>query len=211
MKQNNNMKVIGITGGVGSGKTEVLSFIENMVDCIVIRADELAKSLEKSDEVCYQPLVDLLGVAILGSDNEIDYKKMATAIFSSDTEDILSKVNNIIHPEVKKRILSMIDIEKNKGQIEYFFIEAALLIEDNYDTICDEMWYIYTDVSIRRQRLKESRGYSDSKIDSIIKSQLDDAVFRRYCKYTIDNSGRIEETKRQLETLLNGAASFRRV
>lgn len=196
------MKVIGITGGVGSGKSEVLKLIENMCKCIIVRSDELAKSLEAKGEICYAPLINLLGENILDDDGEIVPHKMAKAIFENGNTDILESVNNIIHPRVKERILQMIDDEKCKRTVDYFFIEAALLIEDHYDLICDELWYIYADEAVRRQRLKDTRGYSDAKIDSIMASQLDEETFRKYCINVIDNSGTIDNTRKQLNSLI---------
>ncbi|MBO4904352.1 MAG: dephospho-CoA kinase [Lachnospiraceae bacterium] len=196
------MKIIGITGGVGAGKTEVLKLIAGMCDCVIVTADRLARSLEQKGEVCYEPLVELLGKEVLGDDKEIDAAKMSKMIFADGAEDILAAVNGIVHPAVKRRILEMIDEEAKKGT-EYFFIEAALLIEDHYDTIVDEMWYIYADEDIRRKRLKDSRGYSDSKIDEIFASQNSDETFRRYCSAVIDNSGSIEDTKIQLAELFD--------
>lgn len=192
------MKVYGITGGVGAGKTSVLELIKGMTNCRIIIADELAKSLEKKGQPCYEPLVGLLGRDILDENEEIDKKKMAQAIFLNK-EDNLSRVNAIIHPEVKKRILEIIDNETAKGEIDYLFIEAALLIEDGYDCICDEIWYLYADESVRRKRLKESRGYTDDKIDAILASQLDEATFRKYCKTVLDNSGDLKATENQLK------------
>lgn len=194
------MKIIGITGGVGAGKTEVIKIIEQLCSCVVVTADRLARSLEQKGEVCYMPLVELLGRDVLDEAGEIDAGKMARMIFSKDADDLLAKVNAIVHPAVKTRILEMISDEEKKGT-DYFFIEAALLIEDHYDTIVDEMWYIYADEDIRRQRLKESRGYSDEKIDEIFASQNSDEVFRRFCSVVIDNSGSIEDTRKQLTEL----------
>lgn len=196
------MKIIGITGGVGAGKSEVLNIISDMCNCIIVRADELAKSLEAKGEVCYEALIKLLSSDILDDNMEIVPQKMARSIFESDDTEILSKVNAIIHPQVKKRILSMIDSESQKGEAEYFFIEAALLIEDNYDLICDELWYIYADEHIRAQRLTTSRGYSQEKIAGIMASQLDDSTFREKCDRVIDNSRSIEDTYNQLKELL---------
>ena len=196
------MKIIGITGGVGAGKTEVIKMIEQLCSCIVVTADRLARKLEQKGEVCFEPLLDLLGDEVLDENGEIDAAKMARMIFAPGAEDILAGVNAIGHPAVKTRILQMIREEEKKGT-DYFFIEAALLIEDHYDTIVDEMWYIYADEDTRRKRLKESRGYSDSKIDDIFASQSSDDVFRRFCSVVIDNSGSIEDTKIQLTELFD--------
>ena len=72
-------------------------------------------------------------------------------------------------------------------------------MEDDYSRICDEMWYIYCDESIRRERLKISRGYTDEKIDAIIASQLSEQIFRKECQIVIDNSGVFEDTCYQIE------------
>ncbi len=197
------MKVIGITGGVGAGKSEVINLIKTMCDCVVVTADDLAKSLEQKGEVCYLPLVELLGKEVLSDDGQIDPKNMARMIFSEEEGTLLARVNEIVHPAVKKRILKMIDDEKKAGNADMFFIEAALLIEDHYDKIVDELWYVYADDDVRRARLKNTRGYSDARIDDMFASQLSDEVFRQYCSVVIDNSNSIDDTKRQLETILN--------
>ncbi len=196
------MKVIGITGGVGAGKSEVLKLIKDMCACTVVIADDLARSLEVKGEVCYEPLVELLRDDVLADDGQIDPKKMARMIFADGAEDILKKVNAIVHPAVKTRILSLIDAERKRKEKDYFFIEAALLIEDGYDKIADELWYIYADADIRRDRLKKSRGYSDEKIDDIMDSQSSEKTFRKYCKVVIDNSGTLADTAGQLSQLL---------
>ena len=196
------MKTIGITGGVGAGKSEVLDLIEKMCSCTAVRADELAKSLEVRGEVCYEPLVELLGKDVLDEDGQIDRRKMAHMIFA-DGGDLLDEVNAIVHPAVKKRIKKMIKDEARSGSADYFFIEAALLIEDGYDKIVDELWYVYADENVRRDRLRKSRGYSDEKISDIMASQNSDEVFRQYCTVVIDNSGSLEETENQLSAIFN--------
>ena len=85
---------------------------------------------------------------------------------------------------------------------EIFVLEAALLLEDGYKQICDEMWYIYTDEMTRRYRLKESREYSDEKIDAIMASQLSEEVFRKECQILIDNSGDFKDTCYQIEKFM---------
>ena len=196
------MKVIGITGGVGAGKSEVLGIIRQMTDCVIILADDLARSLEKKGEVCYEPLIELLGKDVCGDDGEIDSKRMADAIFKKGDKEKLAAVNAIVHPAVKKRILELIDKERKRGEIPYFFIEAALLIEDGYDLIVDEMWYIFATKQERAKRLAQSRGYSQEKIEEIMGNQSSEETFRKYCKVVIDNSGDLEETKEQLKKIL---------
>lgn len=194
------MRIIGITGGVGAGKTKVLSHIEAHFSCRVIRADEAAHKLYEPGQVCYQKLVALLGQEILSADNTIDKTKMAAVIFGDNA--LLVEVNSIVHPEVKKYILEQIAFERERGVVAYFFIEAALLIEEHYDQIVDEMWYIHSDVAIREKRLVKSRKYSAQKIAEIMKGQLSEEEFRKYCQVIIINNGDLEETYRQINKIM---------
>ena len=195
------MRTIGVTGGVGSGKSELLEYIQKNYRCRIIRADETAHELERPGEVCYSTLVSLLGSGILGSDGMIDPHLMAEEIFSD--AGLLEKVNAIVHPAVKEYLLSAVKEAKTddngNDRYDFLFIEAALLIEEHYDLILDELWYIYADHEIRRARLKKSRNYSDRKIDDIFSRQLSEEVFREKCRVVIDNSGTLEDAYRQID------------
>lgn len=194
------MKVIGITGGVGSGKSALLAYIEKQYNCKVLLADEAAHKVKEVGTPCYKKLVELLSADILNVDGTIHKGQMAAKIFSSG--ELLGKVNDIIHPAVKELILSEIAQAREEKKIDFFFIEAALLIEDGYLNIVDEMWYIYAREEIRRERLKISRNYTDEKIDSIIKSQLAEEEFRKHCKVVIDNSESLMAAYEQIDTKL---------
>ena len=194
------MKVIGITGGVGAGKSALLRFIAENYNCRIILADEMAHQVKKPGTPCYDKLIELLSADILNEDGTIHKGKMAARIFES--EELLKKVNEIIHPAVKEMILDEIADARKKGVLDFLFLEAALLIEDGYLNIVDEMWYIYAREEVRRIRLKVSRNYSDEKIDAIMKTQLSEENFRKYCSVVIDNSDSLENAYRQIDTKL---------
>lgn len=192
--------IIGITGGVGAGKSQVLSILKEEYHAAVLFADEIGHLLMKPEQDCYMRIVEEFGESILREDKTIDRAKLSALVF--DNEERLKKLNRIIHPAVKEYIRAQIADIYAKEQGKLIVIEAALLIEDNYDEICDEIWYIYADEATRRKRLKESRGYSDEKIDSIMKNQLSEAEFRKYCKKTIDNSKSLAKTREELKKAL---------
>lgn len=194
------MMIIGITGGVGAGKSSVLQYMEEQYRCKIVLADVIGNRVKLPGEICYNNLVELLGRDILDSKGYIDKARMAEAIFSDD--ELLAKVNAIIHPAVKDCILAEIEKAKEEKKYDFFFIEAALLIECGYAAHVDEMWYIYASDEVRRKRLKESRGYSDEKVTAIMNGQLKEEEFRRNCQAVIDNSGDLEETKKQIDKLL---------
>ncbi|MBQ2257459.1 MAG: dephospho-CoA kinase [Lachnospiraceae bacterium] len=194
------MKIIGITGGVGAGKTQVLLYIDQHYKCRIIRADEAAHLLYEPGQECYKKLVALLGDSVLCADGSIDKPKMAATIFADQT--LLESVNKIVHPAVKQYILQQIAYEKEKNEVDYFFIEAALLIEEHYDQIVDELWYIHSDVAVREKRLAENRNYSAQKTADIMKGQLSEEEFRKHCKVVIVNNGDLEETYQQIRNIM---------
>ncbi len=192
------MKVIGITGGVGSGKSRVLSFIEEMDlggGTLICQADHVAWKLQAVGEVCYQKIVVHFGEGILNEDRTISRRALGRIVFGDEKE--LAALNQIMHPAVRQEIENRIQTARQNG-VRLFVLEAALLIEEHYDEICDELWYIYTDVQIRRERLKMSRGYTEEKMDAMMASQLPEEVFREKCSRVIDNSGSFDLTKERL-------------
>ncbi|MBQ6994100.1 MAG: dephospho-CoA kinase [Lachnospiraceae bacterium] len=194
------MMTIGITGGVGAGKSQVLSYIEENYNCKVIRADEVAHLLEEPGHKCYERIVAFLGTDILQEDKTIDKRKMASAIFTDEKK--LIAINEILHPEVKKYILEQIQLEKEKQEIDFLFVEAALLIEEHYDEILDEIWYIHADTEVRSKRLMESRQYSAEKIADIMGKQLSEEEFRKHCSVVIVNDGDLAVTYKQIDEIM---------
>lgn len=192
------MKFIGITGGAGAGKSEILHYIERQYEARVVLADDLAHNLMEPGTSCFQEIKELFeGEDIYAEDGGLDSLRLAKMIFLDAKKR--EQMNAIVHPAVKHEVLRLVEEERQKGNIAFFILEAALLIEDGYDEICDELWYIYTAEEIRRERLKENRGYSDEKIDRIFASQLSEETYREYCKVVIDNNGRLGETYRQID------------
>lgn len=195
------MRFIGITGGIGAGKSTVLSLLRDNFNCKVLLADEVAAGLMTAGNQCFDEVVALpWPESIVGQDGEINRPLMAKYMFADD--ELRIQVNNIVHPAVEKEVLNQVEIERGLHKIEYFFFEAALLIECGYGKLVDEMWYIYASEEVRAQRLMESRGYSKERIEGTIASQRSDASFREHADVVIDNSGDKERTLKQLRQIL---------
>ena len=111
-------------------------------------------------------------------------------------------MNAIIHPAVKDYILTEIEKEKQLQNYDFFFVEAALLIECGYGAHVDELWYIYASEDVRRQRLKLNRGYTDEKVSQIMSGQLKEEEFRASCQVIIDNGNDFSKTKEQIDKIL---------
>lgn len=194
------MKVIGITGGVGAGKSAILQYFREKHGAVVIEADKVGHLLMEPGSACYDSIVEKFGSSILNEDRTINRGKLGKIVFAD--EELLTALNKIVHPKVKAHIISEIEKERANRQTALFVVEAALLIEDHYDVICDELWYIHTDEAIRAARLKESRGYDDEKIADIMANQKTPEEFRMACQAVIDNSGDLADTYEQIDRQL---------
>ena len=207
------MLIIGVTGGVGCGKSAILAELESDCICSIIHTDEVANAVKEPGGICYNEIVDLLGKDVLDDAGRIDRKKMAEKIFTD--EALRKQVNAVLHPAVRRYVLDVIEAEKGRGVLDILFIEAALLIESGYvsarageaalknaQVIVDEMWYVYAPEDVRRKRLKENRAYSDEKTDSIIKRQLTEEQFRAGSDFEIDNGGTLAEAVAQAQERL---------
>ena len=164
------MITIGVTGGVGAGKSEILRHLAEHYNSRILMSDNAAKDLEKPGGPLYEPLVSLL----------------------ESEESAAGSTEPLLMPDKEINILDEIERERKAGEKEFFVLESALLLENGYDKILDSMWYIYCHESVRAQRLKASRGYSDEKIRSIMSKQVSEEQFRKVCDVVIDNSGELE-------------------
>ena len=219
------MRFIGITGGVGAGKSAILSYLADKPKTKVMLADEIAHDLMEPGTDCYKRIVERFKqedifeegslIAAKGSSKldicsketvdegekrHFDRVKLAQVIFGN--REKREAMNAIVHPAVKEFVRQQYVVELERGELDLLILEAALLFEEEYDEICDELWYIYTNEENRRHRLKISRGYSDEKIDNIFNSQLSETEFRESTQVTIDNNGDLEKTYQQIEKAL---------
>lgn len=157
-------KVIGITGGIGSGKS-VVSRILRLNDCLVYDCDLQAKILMKSSPELKEKLIEILGEGAYKKDGELNKSYISEKIFNDSL--ILEKVNNAVHKAVKSDILQIISEEERK----YFFIESAIIFSSGISDFCDSVWLVEAPEKLRIERIKKRNGWTSEEILSRIKSQ----------------------------------------
>lgn len=196
------MIILGITGGVGSGKSRILYDLEKNYSAYVVEADKLAHRLMEPNQPIYHAIIHEFGSAILEEQEPyaIDRQKFAEVVFGN--KEKLARLNSITHPAVKTWILNDIE-EKKKSGTRLYVIEAALLIQDGYKEICDEIWYIYVDEKERMRRLMKQRGYTEQKCLSVFNSQESEMYYKKYADFTINNQFEYENSSKQLKDRLN--------
>lgn len=192
-------KVIGLTGGVGSGKSTIGKLMVEKFGVTLVVSDEVGHLCMQQGADAYQKIVRTFGTKILDKDKNIDRKKLGGIVFGQEKE--LEKLNQIIHPAVRTYVEKKIREAKEK-QISYFVLESAILLQAGFGDLCDEIWYVQVSKETRRARLKADRGYSDAKIDSILKNQWSDTQFLEKCQKKIWNEGELSTVLEQIESLL---------
>ena len=190
-----NNYVIGITGGVGAGKSTVLYLLENDHHAHVFQADKAERTLTTSKCLVRDKVVALFGEDFLLPGGELDRPRVAQVIYSDPV--MKEKLEAIIHPAVRRFLKAQTIMHKG-----IVVLEAALPVQAGFPQMCDEIWYVHTDTEVRIARLMKSRGYTREKCEAIIAGQMDEPSFRAISSRVIDNSGDFENTKRQIDEAL---------
>ena len=194
------MKVIGLTGGIGSGKSLVANLLKREYGAFILDTDSIAKAQMEPGGASYQEVIDYIGREIVLSDGTIDRAGLAAIIFNNSQKRL--QINQITHPKVLTEVKRVIRTLNEQGDVPYLVVETALMLEAGYDNICDEVWYVYAPEEERRIRLKKERGYSEEKINSIFKNQKKDSEYRRKYSRVLENIGNITMLEKQVEQLL---------
>ncbi len=190
------MRVLGIVGGIGAGKSVVVNIFKEISDVKVINTDEIGHQIILKTGVAYDLVVAEFGKAILDENKEIVRTKLAEIVFS-DTES-LQKLNNIMHPLIYNVVVEQIKLATNK----FILIEAALLIESGFYKLADTIVGVYADEDTRIERIIRRNNYTYKQAKDRINNQLKWENLRDTVDIIIDNSKDLEFTKQQILTIL---------
>ena len=189
-------KLIGITGGVGAGKSSVLNILRTDYHARIILADEVAHMLMEPGSEGLSQVTKALGTGFLLADGSVDKKALAELMFHD--KKVLDTINRIVHPLVWAAIKK----EAAQAQEALIVIEAAIF-DTAPEGYFDEIWYVDTNRENRIRRLMERRGYTREKCESIMSEQDTEEEYRRMCQRVLDNNHGREEMKAQLREILD--------
>ncbi|TZE82333.1 dephospho-CoA kinase [Calorimonas adulescens] len=192
------MKVIGLTGGIASGKSTVSNILREM-GAYVIDADEISREIIKKGSEAWKEIIDYYGNDILLPDGEIDRKKLGNIVFAD--KEKLDKLNAITHPRIIQRIKEIIDAEKEKGKERAVILDAAILIEMGLQNMVDEVWVVSIDKDKQIKRLIERDKLSYEDAMNRIRMQMPLSEKVKYADYVIDNSKDIGYIRKQISKL----------
>lgn len=190
-------KIIGITGGIASGKSTVSSYLRELGQ-IVIDADEVVHDLQKKGGALYQVLVGWLGIEILQADGELDRKKLAALLFGSNER--LAKSADLQNPIIRK------ELEKRRDRAlqdnELVFLDIPLLYEQGYEDWCNQVWLIYVDRETQIQRLMARNQLTKEEAQLRISRQMPLEEKRNLADLVLKNTGDLETLKSQIKQLV---------
>jgi len=192
------MKVIGLTGGIASGKSTVAKMLESL-GAHIIDADKIARNLVAINMPAWFKIKECFGEDFFLANSEIDRKKLGKAVFAD--ESMRKKLDEIMFPCIKSEISKKIDMLKDKEATGVIVIDAALLIEAGWHVLADEVWLIKIDVNTQRKRLIKRDTISDIQAQERIDSQMSLEKKAQFADNIINNSSSFANTEKQVKRL----------
>ncbi len=179
------MYVIGLTGGVGSGKTQAAKILSRIAGAKLLVADEMGHQVMRAGSAGCQRITERFGKEILAEDGSVDRGKLSAIVFGE--RRLLDELNAMIHPLVKGEIEAyLLRHRQEKGVV---VLETAIMFETGCDALCDEVWMVYAPEEVRIGRLKKKRGYTEEKCRQIIAQQYREEEYRKRCNRVVSNDG----------------------
>ncbi len=191
------MKVIGLTGGIASGKSTASAYLREL-GVAVVDADGISRDCTKKGKPGFSAVVSHFGGSILAENGEIDRKKLGAIVFGN--EEKRQELNAILHPIIIGMCKDEIEVYRTDGA-KICILDVPLLFETGMDSLCDETWLIYVPVEEQIKRLFERDGIGEEAAKSRIASQMPFDEKLKLCDKAIDSSGTIEETREKLLAL----------
>ena len=181
--------VIGLTGGIGTGKSEAARQLEEL-GALIISADQVGHEAYTVNTEAWEQVVATFGNGILQDDKEIDRRKLGGIVFSDPSQ--LKKLNQIMHPRMARIVSDKIEAFRGQG-VDTVVVEAALLFEAGWDSLVEEVWVTDASEEIIIGRLRERNGLSEEEAKKRINSQMDRMERIGRSDFVIDNSGDMAE------------------
>jgi dephospho-CoA kinase len=191
------MKVIGLTGGIGSGKSTVSQFLKEL-GVVIIDADKVGHEVFEPDTDAWREVVAAFGLEIVKPDGDIDRKKLGKIVFGEPKA--LARLNKIMHPRIYAQVKAKVEEYRRRG-VKVVALEVPLLVEADWASLVNEVWVTVAPESTVVRRLKEKGGLSEPEILARIRSQLPSAERIKHADVVIDTDCDLAELKEKVKRL----------
>jgi dephospho-CoA kinase len=190
------LKVVGLTGGIGSGKSAA-SAILGELGATIIDADKVGHQVYEPGTPCWHDLVEAFGEGIVASAGGIDRKKLAARVFADPLS--LQKLNALVWPRIAEVIRERIEVMRARNATAPIVVEAAVLIEAGWQALVDEVWVVTASRERAIERVVATRGLSRAEVERRIDNQVSDAKRIAGAACVIRNDGTLDELRAALE------------
>jgi dephospho-CoA kinase len=189
------MLVIGLTGGIGSGKSTVSSILKEL-GISIVDADVISKEVVNTNTDCLKELTDYFGTGILDESGALNRKSLADIVFNnSDKLDILNKIT---HKYIIEELIKKVELGKVKKEAKAVVIDAPIPVKHGFLDLVDEVWSIIADDKIRAERVKQRNGVSSEKAYERIHSQKSNSFYKEIADEVIENNAGIAELRENI-------------
>lgn len=192
------MLVVGLTGGIASGKSTVSNLLKNM-GAVIIDADVLARQAVEPGEEAWHKIKEYFGVQAINDDGFLNRKRIGEIVFNDVAKRKL--LNSIIHPEVMAKTKELIDFYKNEGQAPLIVVDAPLLIEAGMQKLVDEVWVVSVNRELQVKRVMERDKLSREAALQRLGAQISTAEKLKYANRIIDNNLDLKHTISQVQEI----------
>ncbi|WP_010252504.1 dephospho-CoA kinase [Acetivibrio cellulolyticus] len=187
------MRIIGVTGGIGSGKSTVSKILASF-GAHIIDADRLAKEIVEKGQNALNEIVDYFGPSVLNAEGNLDRKKLSHIVFKDKNK--LEILNNITHNNVAQKIIERLDsLDDNETAV----VDAPIPIKHGFLDVVHEVWVVTADKEVRIKRVMERSGLTYNEVEDRINSQLSDDFYKSISNTVIINNGTVEELLLQVK------------
>ena len=189
---------IGVTGGIGSGKSTAARLLAEM-GAPVIDADKVGHEIYQPGMPAYAELIQAFGESILAPDRTIDRRKLGPIVFADPAA--LKRLNGIVHPRMFARMGEMVAAMRRGGEARPIIVEAAILIEANWQPLFDEIWLVTASREHVIERVERDRGLKPEQTEARLRAQLSDDERRKHASREIRNDGTLEDLRTEVTRL----------
>lgn len=197
------MKIIGVTGGIGAGKSSVSAIMEEL-GAIVIDADLISKQVVEPGKPAWLEIKEAFGEDFIRGDKTLDRKKIAKEVFASKEKKLL--LEKIIHREVIAVIKEKLATMQEYGYNGIVVMDVPIPVKEGFLDTVDRVWVVVSDDEIRLNRVMARGGISRDDAENRIKSQLTQEEYKALAHVVIENNGSIEELREKVQALYTGLA-----
>ena len=193
------MKTIGLTGGIGTGKTTVSEYLKEK-GCVIIDADKISKEMTEKGSPALEEIKKSFGGKYISKEGTLERKLLGDLVFNDP--EALEKLHAIITKKVEEKIDLILKQLKKQAIDDIVVIDAPLLFECGMESVADENWLITADMQVRIDRVEKRDGLSEKQILDRINNQMSEDEKRGKSRCIIDNSGTVEDLYRHIDKII---------